>query len=76
MNSKVILGFILAFAIGVICRLTSIPLPAPPVLIGALLVVSMTVGSMVADRFASHRVHTQKHNCGGPIGSTKENPND
>ena len=41
---KIALGLILAFAIGVACRLATIPLPAPPVLIGALLVLAMTLG--------------------------------
>ena len=40
---KVALGLLLALAIGVACRLASIPLPAPPVHIGALLVLAMTL---------------------------------
>lgn len=52
---KVTLGFLLAFAIGVVCRLAAIPLPAPPMLIGALLVVAMTLGHIVTDRLAARR---------------------
>ena len=37
-------GLLLAFAIGVGCRMLDIPLPAPPRLQGALLVLAMTVG--------------------------------
>ncbi len=39
-----VLGFILALAVGVGCRLLDIPLPAPPRLEGALLVVAMCLG--------------------------------
>ncbi len=39
-----VLGFALAIAIGVGCRLLDIPLPAPPRLQGALLVVAMCCG--------------------------------
>ena len=70
MNIKVILGFALAFMIGVVCRLSGVPLPAPPVLIGALLVVAMTTGYILVDRYASNRADTQKANCGGPTGGT------
>ena len=44
---KVALGFAIAFLIGVACRLAALPLPAPPALIGALLVVAMTLGFLV-----------------------------
>ena len=43
-------GFLLAFAIGAACRWFEIPLPAPPRLVGALLVVAITVGFLAADR--------------------------
>lgn len=38
------LGIILGLAIGMGCRWFDIPLPAPPKLVGALLVVAMTTG--------------------------------
>lgn len=69
---KIALGLLLALAIGVACRLAAIPLPAPPVLIGALLVLAMTLGYVVTDRFAAHRKSTTKPLCGGPLGKTKE----
>ncbi len=71
MNSKTIIGFVLAFGIGVVCRALEIPLPAPPVLIGALLVVAMTSGYILTDRFATRREATQLSRCGGPTGETK-----
>lgn len=52
---KVMFGFLLAFTIGVVCRLAAIPLPAPPMLIGALLVVAMTLGYAVTDKLATRR---------------------
>lgn len=69
---KVALGLLLALAIGVACRLAGIPLPAPPVLIGALLVLAMTLGYVVTDRFAAHREATSRPLCGGPSGQSEE----
>ncbi|MFZ5556140.1 MAG: DUF1427 family protein [Pseudomonadota bacterium] len=43
-------GLGLGLAIGVGCRVLDIPLPAPPRLVGALLVVAMTLGFVGADR--------------------------
>ena len=71
MNAKTLIGFALAFGIGVVCRVLDIPLPAPPVLIGALLVVAMTTGYVLTDRYASRREATQLSRCGGPTGETK-----
>jgi XapX domain-containing protein len=68
---KIALGLLLALAIGVACRLAAIPLPAPPVLIGALLVLAMTLGYVVTDRFATHREAKTRALCGGPSGSTR-----
>ena len=45
------LGFLLAFAIGFGCRVAGIPSPAPPRLEGALLVVAMTAGYLLTDRW-------------------------
>jgi XapX domain-containing protein len=66
---KVAIGLALALAIGVVCRLTTVPLPAPPVLIGALLVVAMSVGYAATDRFAAHREARNRALCGGPTGT-------
>jgi len=69
---KIALGLLLALFIGVACRLATIPLPAPPVLIGALLVLAMSTGYVLTDRFATHRKNTTKDYCGGPSGKTQE----
>ncbi|MFP2931056.1 DUF1427 family protein [Pyxidicoccus sp. 3LG] len=45
-----ILGLVLALTIGAGCRWLDIPLPAPPKLQGALLVLAMTIGFMLGDR--------------------------
>lgn len=39
-----VVGIVLALGIGIGCRVLDIPLPAPPRLQGALLVVAMTAG--------------------------------
>lgn len=67
---KSIIGIILGFCIGFFCRYAGIPSPAPPVIPGALLVLAMTVGFLIADRIAKHRAHTTKHLCGGPTGNS------
>lgn len=41
-------GVLIGLVIGVACRVLDIPLPAPPRLPGALLVVAMTVGYVTA----------------------------
>ena len=72
---KIALGFLLAFAIGVLCRVAGVPLPAPPVLIGALLVVAMSTGYVLTDRVARHReARNQAALCGGPPGEPLATP--
>ena len=68
MNPRLLVGYLLAFAIGAACRIGGIPLPAPPALVGALVVVSMTLGYVAVDRYAEQRVATQRDNCGGSAG--------
>jgi XapX domain-containing protein len=69
---KVLVGAIVAFLIGVGCRFFDIPVPSPPVLPGALLVVAMTLGYSATDRALTRKaqVSTTKHLCGGPTGMT------
>ena len=43
------IGILLGLAIGAGCRWFDLPLPAPPKLVGALLVVMMTLGFLVTD---------------------------
>jgi XapX domain-containing protein len=70
MNTKSLLGLALSFAIGFACRAFGIPSPAPPVIIGALLVVAMTIGYLLVDRVLTQPA---KHaiDCGGPSGLTQ-----
>lgn len=42
-------GILLGLAIGGLCRWFDVPVPAPPKLVGALLVVAMTVGFLGTD---------------------------
>jgi XapX domain-containing protein len=44
-----IIGLTLGLAIGAACRWFDIPVPAPPRIVGALLVVAMTLGFIGAD---------------------------
>ena len=64
---KVALGIAIAFATGFICRVLGIPSPAPPVLTGALLVLTMTIGYAITDRFIAMRA-ARSRNCAGPSG--------
>jgi XapX domain-containing protein len=70
---KILVGIFLGLLIGVACRWFDIPVPSPPKLTGALLVVAMTVGYMVTDRliasrFAAKGPATTEEMCGGPTG--------
>jgi XapX domain-containing protein len=65
---RIALGFALAFALGFACRVIGIPLPAPPILMGALLVLAMTCGYVLVDRVFSHRPTRHSRHCAGPIG--------
>ncbi|WP_445504083.1 DUF1427 family protein [Microvirga sp. G4-2] len=47
---QIALGLIIAFGIGAFCRWVDIPSPAPPKIVGALLVVSMTAGFLLTGR--------------------------
>lgn len=70
---SLLIGFALALAIGAFCRLAGLPLPAPPVLIGALLVVAMTIGYQTGEQLFAHRPARTRSQCGGPAGG---NPRD
>lgn len=73
---KTTLGVLLAFAIGSVCRLSGIPSPAPPAIVGALLVLSMTIGYLLMDRFAGHRTNQSRSLCGGPTGKLRVGSSD
>ena len=70
---KLLIGVAISFAVGVGCRVFDIPVPSPPVLPGALLVVAMTAGYSGADRFFTQTANivTTKHLCGGPTGEVR-----
>ena len=63
---KIVAGIALGLLIGAGCRWFDIPTPAPPRLIGAILVVAMTVGYTGADRLLSRRLATAAHLSSGP----------
>jgi XapX domain-containing protein len=67
---KIVAGITLGLLIGVGCRWFDIPVPAPPKLIGAVLVVAMTVGYLGADRLLSPRPAATAHLSSGPTGGT------
>jgi len=71
---KIVIGLLLGVGIGVLCRLAGVPLPAPPVLVGALLVLSMTLGYVTIDRLAICREARHRDLCGGPTGETSNPP--
>lgn len=50
MGWRYVIGLAVAFFVGAGCRLADVPVPAPPALVGALLVVSITVGYELAGR--------------------------
>lgn len=44
---QILAGSLMAFGIGAVCRWFDIPSPAPPKLVGAMLVVAMTLGFLL-----------------------------
>jgi XapX domain-containing protein len=71
---KIVIRLVVGYLIGVSCRYFDIPVPSPPVLPDALLVVAMTLGYTSTDRLLSRkdRVATTKHHCGGPSGQPRK----
>ncbi|MDH7799051.1 MULTISPECIES: DUF1427 family protein [unclassified Beijerinckia] len=68
---KIALGLLLGILIGVGCRLIGVPLPAPQAMVGAAVVLAMTVGYVLVDQFAAHREARHRHLCGGPDGDVR-----
>jgi len=65
--SKILIGLLLSFVVGVGCRLLLIPVPSPPVLSGALLVLMMSLGYWLVDRLVSKSDAVNKRHCGGHV---------
>ena len=70
---KLAIGCALSVVIGATCRWVDIPLPSPPKLQGALLVVAMTLGYLGTDWVISKKIPskgpaTTQPLCGGPTG--------
>jgi len=68
---KIGIGLVLGVLIGAFCRVLHIPSPAPPVIAGAALVLSMTLGYLAMDRYCVHEALHRDH-CGGPDGGTRK----
>ena len=49
--SRILIGLALGSLIGAGCRRFDVPVPAPPRLVGVLLVVAMTLGFVVVDQW-------------------------
>ena len=70
---RLAVGLIISLVVGIGCRVFDIPVPSPPVLPGALLVVAMTLGYSGADRFFfAPRVSPQPNTCAAvPLGKLR-----
>jgi XapX domain-containing protein len=66
-NVKLLAGFIIAFTVGALCRVFGVPVPAPPALLGALMVVAMTCGYLAGNKLF-HNAAGQDDNCGDSAG--------
>jgi XapX domain-containing protein len=62
---------LVTFAGTALLHARSRPLPAPPVLVGALLVLAMTLGYEAVDRLAQARAAAHSANCGGHDGAVR-----
>jgi len=70
---KIVAGLILGLLIGSACRWFDIPLPGPPKLVGALLIVAVTLGYIATDKLIASHFPTKgpaltEDMCGGPTG--------
>ncbi len=55
MNLKYLISVIIAFVLGAVCNLWGLPVPAPPMLLGALMIITMTLSYMATDRYLSKK---------------------
>ena len=68
---KLLIGVLVSFSVGIGCRYFDIPVPSPPLIPGALLVLAMTIGYSSTNAFLNRKGKeaTTVHLCGGPTGS-------
>jgi XapX domain-containing protein len=68
---KLLIGVVVSFVVGLGCRYFDIPVPSPPVIPGALLVLAMTIGYSSTNVLLNRKgnLATTTHLCGGPTGS-------
>jgi XapX domain-containing protein len=64
---KSMIGNALAFALGFACRAFGIPSSAPPLILGASLVMTMTIGYIAVDRWMALPAR-HAPDCAGPSG--------
>ena len=57
--SKILLGVLFGLLAGAFCRKTNIPAPAPPTMIGALMVFAVSCGYYLTDRVMVRNVKSQ-----------------
>ena len=50
-----LIGLLIGFSIGFVCRLLELPIPAPPALWGSLIVLSTTLGAMAVQKYQDQR---------------------
>ena len=69
---RIPIGLVLSFVIGPGCSYFDIRAASPPVIPGALIVLTMTLGYTSLHRLVTNKnpkaVATTKHLCGGPTG--------
>lgn len=51
MTREGVLGILVALAIGAVVRLLRLPIPSPPTVVGALMVLALTLGYLAVDFF-------------------------
>jgi XapX domain-containing protein len=64
---KIAASMVLAVLIGAGCRWFDIPVPAPPRIVGAVLVVAMTFGYLAADKVMAKPTSSNQY----PVASEK-----